>query len=51
LKFCFSKGHELTNEIYWLLHEYGEEFSNQRQGHNLLHKILLEGRLQIIKLK
>jgi hypothetical protein len=52
LLFCYAKGYEnqTFDSIYHLIHEYGNEFTNQKQGHNLLHKILLEGRLQIIEI-
>jgi hypothetical protein len=40
---------ESTNAIYNLIHEYGEGTLNGRRGNNLLHKLLLENRIQIIK--
>jgi hypothetical protein len=50
LKFCYSPGYLNITSIYKLIHKYGETFSNKQQGKNLLHKLLLENRIQIIEI-
>lgn len=50
LNFYYSKGYEQNDEIYKLLNTYGKTFSNQDQGKNLIHKLLLENRLSITEI-
>ncbi len=50
LLFYYSEGHEQTDAIYNLINEYGKTLSNKEQGKNLLHKLLLENRLNINKI-
>lgn len=50
LLFYYSEGYEQTDAIYNLINEYGKTLSNKEQGKNLLHKLLLEDRLKIIKI-
>ena len=50
LLFYYSEGYEQTDAIYNLINEYGKTLSNKEQGKNLLHKLLLENRLKIIKI-
>jgi hypothetical protein len=38
-----------TNAIYDLMHYYGEKTHDTEKGGNLLHKLLLENRIQIVK--
>jgi hypothetical protein len=33
--------------VYRLINEYGESLDNENKGKNLLHKLLLEGRIII----
>ena len=51
LIFYYSKGYEQQDAIYSLISEYGRSFTNKEQGKNLIHKLLLENRLQIIEIK
>jgi len=39
-----------TDSVYKLITEYGTKFDNKDKGKNLLHKLLLEGRVQIKEL-
>lgn len=39
---------EKTNSIYKLFHTYGEDVLGKAKGKNLLHKLLLENRIQIV---
>ncbi len=50
LVFYYSKGYEQQDAIYSLISEYGRSFTNKEQGKNLIHKLLLENRLQIIEI-
>ena len=50
LIFYFSKGFEQTDAIYQLINSYGKTLSNQEQGKNLIHKLLLENRLKITEI-
>lgn len=50
LIFYYSKGYEQNDEIYKLINTYGETLSNQKQGKNLIHKLLLENRLKIVEI-
>lgn len=50
LVFYYSEGYEQTDEIYRLINVYGDTLSNQKQGKNLIHKLLLENRLKIVPL-
>ena len=50
LTFYYSEGYEQTDAIYRLINIYGKSLSNKEQGKNLIHKLLLENRLNIIKL-
>lgn len=40
---------EKTNAVYKLIHDYGEGTLGGQKGNNLLHKLLLENRIQIVK--
>lgn len=51
LIFYYSEGHEQTDAIYKLINTYGQSLSNKDQGKNLIHKLLLENRLKIEKVK
>lgn len=51
LIFYYSKGFEQTDEIYRLINSYGKTLTNQEQGKNLIHKLLLENRLKIVEVK
>lgn len=50
-----SKEDEVKNEqkeaIFNLMNEYGKTFDNQKKGKNLLHKLLLEGRIKLREVK
>lgn len=52
--YCKDKEEEIRktqmNSVIQLLKIYGETMDNQDHGKNLLHKLMLEGRLKIIKL-
>jgi len=37
--------------VYKLINEYGETLSNKDQGKNLLHKLILEGRVEVKEYK
>lgn len=50
LIFYYSKGYEQNDEIYQLINTYGKTLSNQDQGKNLMHKLLLENRLKILEI-
>lgn len=50
LLFYYSEGYEQIDSIYKLINDYGKTMINQDQGKNLIHKLLLENRLKIIKL-
>ncbi len=50
LIFYYSKGYEQYDAIYKLISEYGKSLTNKEQGKNLIHKLLLENRLQIQEL-
>lgn len=50
LIFYYSKGYEQTDEIYKLINTYGDTLPNQKQGKNLIHKLLLENRLKIVEI-
>ena len=51
LVFYYSIGYEQTDAIYQLINSYGKTLSNQEQGKNLIHKLLLENRLKIIEIE
>ena len=51
LIFYYSKGYEQHDAIYRLISEYGKSLTNKEQGKNLIHKLLLENRLQIQEIK
>lgn len=51
LIFYYSKGYEKNDDIYKLINTYGKTLSNQEQGKNLIHKLLLENRLMITPIK
>ena len=50
LVFYYSEGYEQTDEIYRLINAYGKTLANQEQGKNLMHKLLLENRIKIVKI-
>lgn len=50
LMFYYSKGFEQNDKIYKLINSYGQTLSNQDQGKNLMHKLLLENRLKIVEI-
>lgn len=50
LTFYYSKGYEQTDEVYRLINSYGKTLTNENQGKNLIHKLLLENRLKIMEL-
>lgn len=50
LMFYYSKGFEQNDAIYKLINAYGQTLSNQDQGKNLIHKLLLENRLKIVEI-
>lgn len=50
LLFYYSEGFEQTDAIYRLINSYGKTLTNQEQGKNLMHKLLLENRLKIVKI-
>lgn len=50
LMFYYSKGFEQNDAIYKLINAYGQTLSNQDQGKNLMHKLLLENRLKIVEI-
>lgn len=50
LIFYYTEGYEQPDAIYQLINVYGKSFSNKEQGKNLMHKLLLENRLNIIKI-
>lgn len=43
--------HKVENNVFSLLSKYGETLDNKRRGNNLMHKLLVEGRLVIKELK
>lgn len=51
LIFYYSNGYEQHDAIYSLISEYGKSLTNKEQGKNLIHKLLLENRLQIQEIK
>lgn len=51
LIFYYSTGYEQTDAIYNLINAYGKTLTNENQGKNLMHKLLLENRLKIIELE
>lgn len=51
LMFYYSKGYEQTDSIYRLINSYGKTLTNQEQGKNLIHKLLLENRLKIVEVE
>ena len=51
LTFYYSNGYEQHDAIYKLISEYGKSLTNKEQGKNLIHKLLLENRLQIQEIK
>lgn len=51
LVFYYSKGYEQTDSIYRLINSYGGTLTNQEQGKNLIHKLLLENRLKIVEIE
>lgn len=51
LIFYYSEGYEQTDAVYKLINSYGKTLSNKDQGKNLTHKLLLENRLKIEKIK
>lgn len=50
LMFYYSTGFEQNDKIYKLINSYGQTLSNQDQGKNLMHKLLLENRLKIVEI-
>lgn len=50
LIFYYSKGYEQNDAIYRLINSYGKTLVNKDQGKNLIHKLLLENRLNIVEL-
>lgn len=50
LNFYYSKGFENYDAVYKLISEYGKSLTNREQGKNLIHKLLLENRLNIIEI-
>ena len=42
---------DATDSVYRLISTYGDKFDNKDKGKNLMHKLLLEGRVQIIFLE
>ena len=51
LTFYYSKGFENYDAVYRLISEYGKSLTNQNQGKNLIHKLLLENRLHVQEVK
>lgn len=51
LIFYYSKGFENHDAVYKLISVYGKSLTNQEQGKNLIHKLLLENRLHIQAVK
>lgn len=47
LFFCYSGRHNPIDAVYRLINEYGKTLTNKDQGKNLMHKLLLENRIQI----
>ncbi|KOY72152.1 AbiH family protein [Apilactobacillus kunkeei] len=43
--------HKVENNVFSLLSKYGETLDNKNRGNNLMHKLLVEGRLVIKELK
>ncbi|CAI2564374.1 hypothetical protein AKUH4B114J_02490 [Apilactobacillus kunkeei] len=43
--------HKVENNVFSLLSRYGETLDNKSRGNNLMHKLLVEGRLVIKELK
>ena len=50
LYFYYSEKYDPTDAVYRLLNEYGRTLTNQDQGKNLIHKLLLENRIHISKI-
>ena len=50
LTFYYSKGFENSDKVYKLISIYGKSLTNQEQGKNLIHKLLLENRLKIVEI-
>ena len=50
LTFYYSEKHDPTDAVYRLINEYGKTLTNKDQGKNLMHKLLLENRLKIVKI-
>lgn len=51
LTFYYSKGFENYDAVYRLISVYGKSLTNQEQGKNLIHKLLLENRLHVQEVK
>lgn len=39
---------EETDKVYKFIHDYGKTFNNKNQGENLIHKLQVENRIQIL---
>ena len=50
LIFYYSVGYNPTDAVYRLINSYGKSLTNQDQGKNLMHKLLLENRLKIVRI-
>ena len=50
LIFYYSEKYDPTDAVYRLINEYGKTLTNKDQGKNLMHKLLLENRIKIVKI-
>ena len=50
LYFYYSEQYNPTDAVYRLINEYGKTLTNKDQGKNLMHKLLLENRIKIVKI-
>ncbi|MCH5152846.1 MAG: hypothetical protein J1F68_02660 [Clostridiales bacterium] len=50
LYFYYSENYDPTDAVYRLINEYGKTLTNKDQGKNLMHKLLLENRINIQKI-
>lgn len=50
LIFYYTKPYQQTDAIYRLINVYGKTLTNQNQGKNLMHKLLLENRIKIVEI-
>ena len=50
LYFYYSENYNPTDAVYRMINSYGQSLTNKDQGKNLMHKLLLENRINIVKI-